>query len=151
MQIGILSDTHGVLRKNVIDTLRGVDAIIHAGDIGGPEIIAALEKIAPVKAVRGNTDGGKWADALPRSDMLSFNGNVFYVVHDLYAIDLDPVAAGVNVIISGHTHRAMITYNRNILYFNPGSASHRRHGGPLTAGRIQLTDTSLQPEIITLD
>jgi putative phosphoesterase len=151
MLIGILSDTHGILRESATDALQGVDTIVHAGDIGGPEIISALEKIAPVKAVRGNTDNGGWAKTLPWTDMLSFNGSVFYVVHDLYGIDLDPEAAGVQVVVSGHTHKPMIKYSANTLYFNPGSASQRRHGGPLSVGRILISDKGLQPEIITLD
>lgn len=151
MLIGILSDTHGILRENTIDALQGVDAIVHAGDVGGPEIISALEKIAPVKAVRGNTDGGSWAKTLPWTDMLSFNGTVFYIVHDLYGIDLDPDSAGVHVVVSGHTHKPMIKYAGSILYFNPGSASHRRHGGPMSVGKILIAESGLQPEIIALD
>ena len=151
MLIGIVSDTHGSVSHGVRDALKDVDIILHAGDVGGPDIITVLEKIAPVKAVRGNTDGGPWASRLPVADMLKFDTRVFYVLHDLSLLDLDPMSAGVQVVISGHTHQPLIKTIDDVLYFNPGSASQRRHGGPLSVGRIEITKNGLRPEIIELD
>lgn len=151
MLIGIISDTHGSISNAALDALQGVDAIIHAGDVGGPDIIKTLEKIAPVKAVRGNTDGGPWASTLPLADLMTFNSRLFYVLHDLSSLDLDPPAAGIHVVVNGHTHQPLVKSVGDVLFFNPGSASHRRHGGPLSVGRINLQKNGLQSEIITLD
>jgi putative phosphoesterase len=151
MVIGIISDTHGSLSNDALNALQGVDVIIHAGDVGGPDIIKALETVAPVKAVRGNTDGGPWASTLPLVDMLKFNTRFFYVLHDLHQLDLDPPAAGIDVVINGHTHQPSAKTVKGVLYFNPGSASHRRHGGPLSVGRINISESGLFPEMITLN
>ncbi|MDA8139667.1 MAG: metallophosphoesterase family protein [Desulfobacteraceae bacterium] len=149
MYIGVISDTHGSISSKALKSLKGCQFILHAGDIGGPEVIASLERIAPVKAVRGNTDGG-WAQSIPYTEMMSFGQITFYLVHDLYTLDIDPMAAGVQVVISGHTHQAKIETIKDILYFNPGSASVRRHNGPLTIGRIDLSIAPLVPQIIEI-
>lgn len=148
--IGIISDTHGFLSEQASDALRGVDHIVHAGDVGGPEIIQALNLIAPVTAVRGNTDGGNWAKQLPLENMVSIAGITIYVLHDLYSIDIDPAAAGVRVVVSGHSHRPEIKTTNEIIYFNPGSASQARNGGPKSIGRIKILNSTMQPEIIDL-
>ena len=149
--IGIISDTHGFLSQQASDALRGVDHIVHAGDVGGPEILQALNLLAPVTAVRGNTDGGNWAKQLPPGNMVSIAGITLYVLHDLYSIDIDPAAAGVQVVVSGHTHRPEIKTTNDILYLNPGSASQARNGGPKSIGRIKILNSTIQPEIIFLN
>jgi putative phosphoesterase len=151
MIIGLISDTHGQLYEEAFNALKGVDAIVHAGDVGGLEILKALNTIAPVNAVRGNMDGGPWASSLPLADMITFEEYSFYVLHDLYRLDLDPPAAGIHVVVSGHTHRSSIETINGVLYFNPGSASQRRHGRPLSVGRIQIAENGPTPEIIHLD
>ena len=150
MIVGVISDTHGTLHPAVLAAFKGVDRIVHAGDIGGPDVLATLETVAPVTAVRGNMDGDGWAVRLPAADMLDLGGRLFYVLHDLYALDLDPVAAGIQAVISGHTHQASIKRANGILYFNPGSASHGRNGAPPSVGRIKIAANGLHPEIIRL-
>jgi uncharacterized protein len=150
MIIGIISDTHGVLKEQALKALKGVDHILHAGDVGGPEIVAALQKVAPVTAVRGNTDRDEWGKALPFDQMITMDGHTFYVLHDLNDLDLSPGAAGIQVVISGHTHQPVIRKEGSVLYMNPGSASQRRRGGPLSLGRIQTAAHGIQPEIIEL-
>jgi putative phosphoesterase len=151
MRIGILSDTHGHLSEAAFNALKGSDAIVHAGDVGGPEILTTLSTIAPVKCVRGNTDGGPWASSLPLRDLITFNGHHLYLLHDLTTLDLDPNAADISIVVSGHTHQPLVQTIRDVLYFNPGSASQRRHGGLLSVGRIAITANGLRPEIINLD
>lgn len=150
MKIGIISDTHGFLSQQASDALQGDDHIVHAGDVGGPEILQALDRIAPVTAVRGNTDGGIWAKQLPPADMVTLAGITLYVLHDLYTIDIDPAAAGIQVVVSGHTHRPQIKTESDILYFNPGSASQSRNGGPKSVGRIDISASGIHHEIIVL-
>lgn len=150
MIIGVLSDTHGVLSDAAKQALRDVDQIIHAGDIDGPAVLKALETIAPVSAVRGNMDHGSWANSLHPVDMLSLNGTRVYVLHDLDILDLDPVAAGIKVVISGHTHRADIRYKRDVLYLNPGSASHGRRGNPPSIAILELGPDRVSPRIVPL-
>lgn len=151
MLIGIISDTHGVLKQNALAALRGVDHIVHAGDIGSPDVLDALKQIAPVTAVRGNTDRAPWARSLPADTILALDGKTFYVLHDLQALDLDPGAAGIQVVVSGHTHHPLIKMDNGIVYVNPGSASQRRRGGSLSIGRVRVSAGELQPEIIRLE
>jgi putative phosphoesterase len=151
MILGIISDTHGVLRQNALDALRGVDHVIHAGDIGNPEVIAALEQVAPTTAVRGNTDREPWAESLASEEILTLADTTFFILHDLHDLSLDPAAAGIQVVISGHTHQPMVQTLKDILYFNPGSASQRRRGGPLAVGHIRIAAHGIFPEIIQLD
>ena len=128
LQLGIVSDTHGQLNPKIAHLFAGIDAIIHAGDIGGPKILDALVGIAPVIAVRGNMDGGQWAADLTGIELVSAAGITLCVVHDRDRLDLDPPAAGIQVIISGHTHRASVKTSNGVLYINPGSASIPRGG-----------------------
>ena len=124
--VAIISDTHGLLRPEAIAALQGVDLIIHAGDIGRSEILESLKALAPVRAVRGNVDKDTWAQQLPETEVFEIEDFVFYVLHDLQTLDLDPVAAGFSVAISGHTHRPGIEEREGILFINPGSAGPRR-------------------------
>ena len=149
-QIGILSDTHGVLSRQALTALDGSDVIMHAGDVGDPDVLASLEQLAPVVAVRGNTDGGQWASRLPDTEMVAVGAAFFYILHDYQQLDIDPAAAGVQAVISGHTHQPSIHWDAGVLCFNPGSASQSRRGGALSVGRIRLTDAGLEPEIVTL-
>ncbi len=138
MRIGIISDTHGLLRPGAVDLLRGSDHIIHAGDIGSPEIIPALEKIAPVTAIRGNVDTQAWAKRFPETDAVELEGLYFYVIHDVNALDLNPKAAGFAAVISGHSHRPRQEVKDGVLYFNPGSAGPRRFTLPVSVGRLEI-------------
>jgi putative phosphoesterase len=151
MIIGVISDTHGFLSVAAQTALKGVDHILHAGDIDGPEILKALAEIAPVSAVRGNMDHGSWANGLHPADMISVDDILFYMLHNLDALDLDPAAAGVKVVISGHTHQAHIQTIHDVLYLNPGSASHGRYGSPASIAILTLSKDRIKPEIITLD
>lgn len=151
MIVGVISDTHGMLAAAAKNALTGVDRILHAGDIDGPEILELLDDIAPVTAVRGNMDHGRWADALHPADMISVGGCLIYMLHNLDTLDLDPVAAGIDVVISGHTHQAHMETIHGVLYLNPGSASHGRYGSPSSIAIIKLAKGRIRPEILTLE
>jgi len=148
--IGVISDTHGLLRPQAVQALEGVELIIHAGDIGAPKILRALERIAPVYAVRGNTDRGGWAADLPRNRVVEVGGRLIYVLHELFTLDLDPAAAGLAAVIYGHSHRPHLEHQNGVLYLNPGSAGPRRFTLPVTLARIKLQDISLHPELVEL-
>lgn len=148
--VGIISDTHGLLRPEAARALKGSDIIFHAGDIDRPEILSALNAIAPVKAVQGNCDRGPWANALPQAETMLFGGFLFHMIHDLSELDLDPRTAGIHVIISGHSHIPVITRKNRILYLNPGSAGPSRLSLPVTLARITIKGKVLSPEIISL-
>jgi len=145
--IGVISDTHGHLRAEVASALKGVDLIIHAGDIGKPEVLAALDKIAPVHAVRGNMDG-HWAFGLPETEVVEVGDFLLYVLHDLFRLDIDPVAAGFAAVINGHTHTAAIEKREGVLYLNPGSAACFK--SPATVALLRIRDNSLQAEVVEL-
>ena len=151
MIVGVISDTHGKLAAAARNALVGVDRILHAGDIDGPEILKLLDDIAPVTAVRGNMDHGSWADDLPSADLISIGGTMIYMLHNLDALDLDPVAAGVSAVISGHTHQAHMETIHGVLYLNPGSASHGRYGSSSSIAIIKLAQGRIRPEILTLE
>jgi uncharacterized protein len=148
--IGVISDTHGLLRREAIEALQGVDRILHAGDVGDPDILQELEKIAPVTAVRGNVDGGAWAHKLPLSDVIEIERVSIYVLHILEKLDLKPEAAGFRVVVYGHSHVPKIEEKSGVLYFNPGSAGPRRFKLPLTVGRLMVDGKKAQAEIIKL-
>ena len=150
MHIGVISDTHGLLRPEAIEALRGSDHIIHAGDIGSPDVLDALAKIAPFTAIRGNIDTQQWAKQLPTTNVAELESSHFYVVHDLKALDLNPRAAGFAAVISGHSHVPKIEWKDGVLYFNPGSAGPRRFKLPISLGRIRLRKGEMTPELITL-
>jgi uncharacterized protein len=134
--IGVISDTHGLLRPEALAALRGSQQIIHAGDVGAPEIIDQLAAIAPVAAVRGNVDTAAWARKLPETEVVEAGGISIYVLHDLAQLDLKPEAAGFRVVVSGHSHVAKQETRNGVLYFNPGSAGPRRFKLPVTIGRL---------------
>jgi uncharacterized protein len=145
--IGIISDTHGLLRPEVEAPLAGVAHIFHAGDIGSPNVIAGLQRIAPVIAIRGNVDTGRWAEHYPETQMITLGGRCIYVLHDIKTLELDPVSSGVDVIVCGHSHRPRIETIRGVLYLNPGSAGPRRFNLPITVATLDLTTGGLTPVI----
>src|ERR1700676_4777443 len=134
--VGVISDTHGLLRREAVDALRGSDHIIHAGDIGASEILDQLASIAPVTAIRGNVDKAEWCRKLPETEVLELGGISIYIIHDLARLDLKPQAAGFSVVISGHSHIPRQERRAGVLYFNPGSAGPRRFKLPVTLGRL---------------
>ena len=150
-QVGVISDTHGILSRRASEALKGVDAILHAGDVGDIAIIETLAQLAPVTAVRGNTDGGKMLSKLLETELIILDEIGFYILHDYNRLDIDPASAGIHIVISGHTHRPFIQWSEGILNFNPGSASQARNGGPLSVGKITLGPEGPAPEIIRLD
>ena len=148
--IGVISDTHGLLRPEAVQVLETCDAIIHGGDIGSEEVLTALKKMAPTYAVRGNVDWEPWAMDLPVNDFVEITGRFFYILHIPDKIDLDPEAAGIDVVISGHSHMPDLLNRGKVLYMNPGSAGPRRFTKPITMGRIIIDDQNIHPEIINL-
>ena len=150
MRIGVISDTHGLLRPEALDALRGSDHILHAGDIGDFAILDQLRRLAPVTAIRGNIDRSGPCAALPATEYVELGGKSLYLIHSLHDLDLDPVAAGIAAVISGHSHQPSIERRKGVLYFNPGSAGPRRFSLPITLGRIDLTREDLKPTLVTL-
>ena len=148
--IGVISDTHGLLRPEAIEALRGSEHIIHAGDVGSPEILEKLSRIAPVIAVRGNIDKAAWSRRLPETQVLELGGVSIYVLHDLAQLDLKPKAAGFAAVISGHSHIPKQETRDGVLYFNPGSAGARRFKLPVSLGRLTVEDGSVRGELLTL-
>jgi putative phosphoesterase len=155
MRIGIISDTHGLLRPEACKRLAGVDHIIHAGDIGRPEVIEGLAEIAPTTAIRGNIDTGigkgRWAREFPHTARLTLGGRSIYVLHNLNELDLDPAAAGIEVVVSGHSHRPKIERAGGVLYLNPGSAGPRRFTLPVALATLELVGAALRPRLHRLD
>ena len=136
--IGLISDTHGLMRPEALVALRGSDLIIHAGDIGRPEIIDQLRALAPMVAIRGNIDAGDWAAQLPEMTVVEVSGALIYVIHDIGQMDLDPAAEGFNVVVSGHSHKPGHNERNGVMYVNPGSAGPRRFRLPITVARLDL-------------
>jgi uncharacterized protein len=145
-RIGIISDTHGLLRPEAERGLIGVNHIIHAGDIGRPEIVNALRQIAPVSAIRGNVDSAEWAGEYPDTKLVRLAGKSIYVLHDLKTLQVDP-AVGLDVIISGHSHVPKIETLGGVLYLNPGSAGRRRFNLPITFATLEVTPEGMRPQI----
>src|ERR1700730_11571195 len=148
--LGLISDTHGLLRPEAVEALRGSDRILHAGDIGAPEILEALAKIAPVTAVRGNVDTEPWAGALPEIEVVEAGGVPIYVLHSLGQLDLRPEATGFRVVICGHSHQPKIEERNGVLYFNPGSAGPRRFSLPVSVGKLTIGAGKVQAELVEL-
>jgi hypothetical protein len=151
MIVGVISDTHGLLRPEAVAALRGVDRIVHAGDIGAPEVLEGLAAIAPVTAVRGNNDHGVWAQAIAPTQVVDAGGVLIYVIHDVAELDVDPAAGGFGVVIAGHSHRPRNELRDGVLWFNPGSAGPRRFSLPIALGRLTIDDGHARGEIVTLD
>jgi putative phosphoesterase len=150
MQIGVISDTHGLVRPEALAVLEGSDIIMHAGDVGSPDVLDRLRAIAPVTAVRGNVDKGDWARALPGHEVVEVAGTLLYMIHDIGELDLDP-AGQFGAVVFGHSHRPKNERSDGVLYFNPGSAGPRRFTLPITVGRIILENGMLSAEIVELD
>jgi putative phosphoesterase len=149
-QIGLISDTHGLLRPEALDALSGSQLILHAGDVGDPNILSALRCIAPVVAIRGNVDTESWAGALPATEIVAAGGATFYMLHDRNRLDLVPEAAGFSIVLSGHSHKPAQEFLRGVLYINPGSAGPRRFQLPITVARLNLSAQPWNAEFIPL-
>jgi putative phosphoesterase len=148
LKIGVISDTHDLVRPEALAALAGVELIVHGGDVCRPEVLETLRGVAPVRAVRGNNDRGAWAAALPETEAFEVLGRWIYVIHDLKQLDVDP--AGFDVIISGHSHQPAATVRGGVLYFNPGSAGPRRFHLPVSLGYLHLDASGVRPELVTL-
>jgi len=149
-RVGLISDTHGSLRPEAVNALAGCSLILHAGDVGEAEVLAGLQRVAPVRAVRGNVDRGELAARLPVSEVVEVAGRLVYLLHDLGRLDLDPAAAGFAAVISGHSHAPSISRERGVLYVNPGSAGPRRFDLPVSVALLCLSPGALRAEIVEL-
>jgi len=150
MRIGVISDTHGVIRPQALAALAGSDMILHAGDVGAPSVLAALRTIAPVVAVRGNNDAGPWAARLAATKTIRAEGACLYLLHDVKALDVDPVARGIRVVVSGHSHRPKAETRDGVLYLNPGSAGPRRFRLPVSVAHLRIEDGAPSADIVEL-
>ena len=148
--LGVISDTHGLMRPEAIAALRGSDLIIHAGDVGKPDVLDRLREIAPTFAIRGNVDGGAWADRLPPTDIVEVGALLFYVVHNIADLDIDPPTAGFAAVVFGHSHKPAIETRDGVLYLNPGAAGPRRFKLPVTVARVRVEGREVVPEIVEL-
>ena len=148
--IGVISDTHGLLRPEAIEALRGVEHILHAGDVGDPAILDALRSLAPVTAIGGNIDVHGSCSLLPETEVVTLQGHTLYLLHDRQTLDLDPAAAGFAAVISGHSHRPSIEWTKGVLYLNPGSAGPRRFKLPISLALVTVRAQELQPQLVTL-
>jgi putative phosphoesterase len=150
-RIGVISDTHGLVRPQAVDALAGIELIIHAGDIGSEAVLDELGTIAPVRAVRGNNDQNRWARRIPETLELEIGRFRVFVIHDVKALDFDPAARGIDLVVAGHSHRPKIDRKNGVLYLNPGSAGPRRFTLPISLAVIDVAEASLDPRLITLD
>ena len=149
MRIGVISDTHGLLRPEVLPALRGCDHILHAGDVGQASILIALRSLAPVTTIRGNVDRSGLCGELPATETVSLAGRLFYLVHNIDDLDLNPAVAGISAVIYGHTHQATTRWKDGVLYFNPGSVGPRRFHLPITLGILECTSDELHPQVLS--
>jgi uncharacterized protein len=150
ISVGVISDTHGLLRPEAVAALRGSDLILHAGDVGDPEVLERLRNIAATVAVRGNVDTAAWANALPMTEVVEVGELHLYMLHDLATLDLDPQAAGFAAVISGHTHQPAADMRDGVLYLNPGSAGPRRFTLPIALARLDVDGTKMSHRIVDL-
>ena len=150
LTIGVISDTHGLLRPEAVEALAGVDHILHAGDVGDPEILDRLREIAPVTAIRGNIDVSGVCGALPETEAVELGGRLFYLVHSVKDLDIVPEVAGVAAVVSGHSHRPEVRERNGVLYINPGSAGPRRFNLPVTLAKVGLSDGKMDVKLVTL-
>jgi uncharacterized protein len=150
-RLGLISDTHGLLRAEALDALRGSELIVHAGDVGDPEILDRLRELAPVVAVRGNVDAAEWAATLPITAIAEAGSVQIYVLHDVQALDLDPATAGFRIVVSGHSHKFGRSERSGVIYINPGSAGPRRFQLPITIARLDVGKTPWNVEFVDLE
>jgi uncharacterized protein len=151
MRIGVISDTHGLLRPEALKELRGSEHILHAGDVGSPDILDALREVAPVSAIRGNVDEAGPCRHLPPTELVELAGHDIYMLHDVHMLDLNPEAAGISAIVFGHSHKPMIERRRGVLFVNPGSAGPRRFQLPVTLAWLDIETTGVRARIVHLD
>ena len=149
-RIGLISDTHGLLRPEAVAFLRGSDYVVHAGDIGDAAVLRELSAVAPVTAVRGNNDNGAWAKGIAETEVLKVGGVSIYVLHDVAQLDLDPLAAGYQVVVSGHSHKPLLERRGGVLYVNPGSAGPRRFKLPIAVAELTITARSVEGRVVEL-
>ena len=149
--VGVISDTHGLLRPEALEALGGSELVIHVGDIGSPDILPILRRLAPVEGVRGNVDTEPWAESIPATAVVEVQGHSIYVLHDLKQLDLDPRAAGFAAVISGHSHVPSRKVRNGVLYFNPGSAGPQRFKLPVSVGRLWVSAKGMRAEIVMLE
>ena len=149
-RIGLISDTHGLLRPEAVEFLKGSDHIIHAGDIGTQEVIDKLAQLAPVTAVRGNNDRGRWAESIPENEFIELAGINLYVIHDMGELDIDPEAADVKVVVNGHSHIPLVEQRGAILYANPGTSGPRRFKLPVAAGEVVISRGRISARTVEL-
>ncbi len=149
VRVGVIADTHGLLRPQAVAALRGCDMLIHAGDIGRPEVMAGLEARAPTVAIRGNVD--RWADGLPDTRTVELAGRRIFVIHDLKTLDFDPAGAGMDVVIAGHSHKPLVRWEQGVLYLNPGSAGPRRFSLPVAVAHLHLGPAGVDATILPLE
>ncbi|WPC44233.1 metallophosphoesterase family protein [Clostridium sp. JS66] len=150
-KIGVISDTHGLLREEVLEILKGCDLIIHAGDVVDPTILKELKKIAPVTAVRGNCDKGNFAYELNKTELVEVENTLIYVLHDIDKLDIDLETSGVNIVISGHSHRPLKVRHDNVLFLNPGSAGPKRFNLPISMAILNIDDNNIDAELIDIN
>jgi putative phosphoesterase len=151
MRIGVISDTHGLLRPEALEGLQGADHILHAGDVGSLDILNALRLIAPVTAIRGNIDEGGPCRHLPPTELVELGGHHIYVLHDVNKLDLNPKAAEISAVIAGHSHKPLVEWRRDVLFLNPGSAGPRRFQLPVTLAWLHIESAGLNAQIVHLD
>ena len=151
LRVGLISDTHGLLRPEAVTFLRGSDYIVHAGDIGDADIIGKLGILAPVTAVRGNNDRGLWAQAIPESDVLQVDNVFMYILHNVAELNADPVAGGFQVVVSGHSHQPSVEERNGVLYVNPGSCGPRRFKLPITAAELDIEGHTVRARVVELE
>jgi len=150
-RIGVISDTHGLMRRQALKVLGGSDLILHAGDVGSQDVLDALGRIAPVSAVRGNMDGGEWAQGLPKTQWVEVGEIAIYILHDLEKLDLVPQAAGVSMVVSGHTHQPVEDYRGGVYYLNPGSAGQRRSSKPVSLAVVEVEGNEIKVNLVPLE
>ncbi len=151
MLVGVVSDTHGLLRPELLAALAGVDHILHAGDVGDPDILAELALIAPVTAIRGNIDTHGHCSLLPATEVLELAGSLIYLLHSIDDLDLQPQAAGIGIVVYGHSHKPSVEHRHGVLYLNPGSAGPRRFSLPITFALLRIEDGGPTAEIVSLE
>lgn len=150
MRVGVISDTHGLLRPAAVESLHGAEHILHAGDVGDPAILDALRTVAPVTAIRGNIDEGGPCGGLPATELVEIGGRNIYMLHDVKQLDLNPEAAGIAAVVFGHSHKPAIEWRRGVLFLNPGSAGPRRFQLPVTIAWLEVEPHVLDARIIDL-